>query len=816
MSFLIQPDLSTVPTVLPSHPYTFPLDPFQQHAFSAIAKEEHVLVCAKTGSGKTLVGEYQIHHSLSKGKRVFYTTPIKSLSNQKFYDLKHQFTEATVGIMTGDIKFCPDAQIIILTTEILRNLLYKRGTATEHLGLTASLSLENVDAVIFDECHYINDKDRGKIWEETMILLPRTIKMVMLSATLDHPEYLAEWLGTLKQTPVHLIQTHYRIVPLTHYVLGKEDKMIPLMDASEAYHESVYQDWYRSYHGLQKELMAFQQKVADVKQAGAKGGVDGKVHSSHFVHRLNEVTALLQKKELLPALFFVLSRKQCEAYAQKVEHCLLDTSDTAAVKHIIHFHLHRHMRELEKVPQYHQVYGLLCRGVAFHHSGLLPILKEIIEILFSKGYIKLLFCTETFAVGLNMPTKTVIFAGFKKYDETTAAMRMLRNDEYLQMAGRAGRRGKDDKGVVLYVPDHEPVRPDEMYRMMKGARPPLESRMDFHYDFLLKTLHASAPNEPLTWLRIMEQSYWFQQHQNHVRASKKEIEDIQATIDGLNLVEPFRSGCAARLSLEQKIKSSVNAERKQYQRELDSIKNRQMGPKWNKAIGDYQTLHRLEQEKQDKEAALQEWENHKSSIQPVVQMLHELGYIRHADPHTLTNEDLGLKGMLATEINEGHPILMTELYHSGRLHGLTGDELVCVLSVFQEKKEKETQPSIDTLHVSSAVCAAVRDTQQMAREMEELEMRIGYPVEGYWNTSTVMVEPIRRWMEGEHASVLCVEYNLFEGNFIRSIMKLANILDEWLALATYCQHTEQVQKVVDVRGRILRDVVISDSLYLRL
>ena len=155
MSFLVQPDLSSAPSALPPHPYSFPLDPFQKHAIVAISKDEHVLVCAKTGSGKTLVGEYQIYHSLNKGKRVFYTTPIKSLSNQKFHDLKHQFSESSVGIMTGDIKFCPDAQIVILTTEILRNLLYKRGTATEHLGLTASLSLDNVDAIIFDECHYI-------------------------------------------------------------------------------------------------------------------------------------------------------------------------------------------------------------------------------------------------------------------------------------------------------------------------------------------------------------------------------------------------------------------------------------------------------------------------------------------------------------------------------------------------------------------------------------------------------------------------------------------------------------------------------------
>ena len=172
MTFLQIPDLSKKPDVLPPHPYTFPLDPFQQHAICAIAKDENVLVCAKTGSGKTLVGEYQIYHSLQKGKRIFYTTPIKSLSNQKFNDLKHLFPDASVGIMTGDIKFCPDAQVVIMTTEILRNLLYKKGTTTEHLGLTASISMENLDAVIFDECHYINDKDRGKVWEETLILLP--------------------------------------------------------------------------------------------------------------------------------------------------------------------------------------------------------------------------------------------------------------------------------------------------------------------------------------------------------------------------------------------------------------------------------------------------------------------------------------------------------------------------------------------------------------------------------------------------------------------------------------------------------------------
>lgn len=815
MSFLIQPNLSTSP-VLPVHPYTFPLDPFQQHAIAAIAKDENVLVCAKTGSGKTLVGEYQIYHSLQKGKRVFYTTPIKSLSNQKFYDLKHQFCDASVGIMTGDIKFCPDAQIVVMTTEILRNLLYKRGSTTEHLGLTASLSMDSVDAIIFDECHYINDKDRGKVWEETMILLPSSINMVMLSATLDHPEYLANWLGELKQKPIHLIETHYRMVPLTHYVLGKEDKMLPIMDAKELYYPNTYIDWFRAYHGQQKELQTFQQKVVDSRKAGVKGGLDGKVHSSHFVHRLNEVIKMLEEKELLPALFFVLSRKQCESYAAKVEHSLLDTSDTATVKHIITFHLHRHMKDLEKIPQYHQIYELLTRGVAFHHSGLLPILKEIIEILFTKGFVKMMFCTETFAVGLNMPTKTVLFAGFKKYDDTMGSMRMLRKDEYFQMAGRAGRRGKDDKGVVIYLPDREPIYPDEMETMMKGARPPVESRMDFHYDFLLKTLQSSAPDQPLKWLQLMEQSYWFQQRQ-------KECSDVQAELvscitkkQSLNLTEPFLSGCVKRIALEQKIKTTVNAERKQVQRELDSLKNSQMGPKWSKALVDYQTFQTLEKEQQSKEEWLSELERHQDGIQPVINFLCQMGYIRHTDAHTLTNNDLELKGILATEINEGHPILMTELYVDQAFHHLSGDELICVLATFQEKKDTEDQPSLPDLRVPYKVKGYIQHLQTMAKEIEEMEHRFGYPVEGYWNTSTVMVEPMWRWMEGEHASVICTEYNLFEGNFIRSVLKIANMLDEWLSMATYCQHTEQVEKITEVKARLIRDVIVSDSLYLRL
>jgi len=812
MSFLIQPDLSVSPTTLPPHPYVFPLDPFQQHALCAIAKEEHVLVCAKTGSGKTLVGEYQIYHSLSKGMRVFYTTPIKSLSNQKFQDLKEQFREATVGIMTGDIKFCPDAQIVIMTTEILRNLLYKKGTATEHLGLTASLSLDHVDAIVFDECHYINDRARGSVWEETMILLPSTIKMVMLSATLDRPEQLARWLGEQKRVPVHLIQTHYRIVPLTHYLLDKNQKMVTLMDAKERYDESVYLQWLHGRKRQEEEQRAYQRAVANAKAQGKGqvGCIPGKAHVAHFVHQMNETITLLEKEELLPAIWFVLSRKQCENYASQVTHTLLDSSDMAAVKHIISFHLHRY--PLETIPQYHQIRDLLCRGIAFHHSGLLPLLKEIVEILFSKGFVKLLFCTETFAVGLNMPTKTVVFAGFKKYDEERGCMRVLRTDEYFQMAGRAGRRGKDTKGVVLYVPDREPLEPLDMFHMMKGALPPLSSHMTFHYDFLLKSIPSST-----TWLHIMEQSYWFQEKQRERAVLQKERDVCFAMLESLTLEEPYQSGCEARHVLEQKKKQTVNASRKELQRQMDSLLNRQVGPKWKEAWTTYQA--RLEKTALllDYDDALQDYIP--SYVEPMVSFLYQTGYLTQEDPYSLQKEHVTLKGLLATEINEGHSLLITELYVQNVISSLSGEDLVLLLTVFLDAKydeETPTEAEVSFLRSHSPLKHALDTLEHIINAFKKVEEDIKSSFgDAYWATTTKWMAPIERWMRGEHASAICSEFELFEGNFIRSVMKLVHILDEVQTIAVYCQHTEMVDRLTAIRPMVLRDVALSESLYVR-
>ena len=805
-----KPDAALMPATLP---FSFPLDPFQEHAVSAIHQEHNVLVCAKTGSGKTLVGEYQIEHTLAKGGRIFYTTPIKSLSNQKFHDLKAAYgSRATVGILTGDIKFCPDAAIIVMTTEILRNLLYKRGTATEHLGLTASLNVEGLDAVIFDECHYINDRDRGKVWEETMILLPPEVKLVMLSATLDHPELFAAWLGDLKGRPIHLIQTSYRIVPLTHTVL-QGTEFLTIMDSADVFQDKTYADWLRSREAAAKAADDFRTTVKAVKATDHKGPVAGKTRPASFVHQMNATIDLLATKQLLPAIFFVLSRKACEAYADKVAATLLTSAEAAALSHIISFHLHSY-KELETLPQYHHIRDLLLRGIAFHHSGLLPVLKEIVELAFTKGYVKVLFATETFAVGLNMPTKTVIFTGLHKYDDAAERMRLLRPDEYTQMAGRAGRRGKDKTGLVVYLPDREPVDLGEMRAVMRGQRQPVESRMDFHYDFLLKTLQAGATK----WLEIMERSYWFRQRQAVLAGTRGQLAGAEGRLAALPLTAAEAADCAAAEALEAIAKSSTNSKKKAAQRELAKWAEAHSGTRWAVARRNYTTYQAIQGEiarLRDDIAALEE---HQVGMEPIVAFLRAAGFLSSSDPKeakALTAADLTLKGILATEVNEGNPILMTELFLSGKVHALEPAELILVLSVFLESDEKAAMPAVDRLPVSAPVKDVLDWIDRKTIDLMKIEP-CGLSPRRYWDITTQWVEPVSRWLAGDHVAAICADAGIFEGNFTRGILKIANLLDEWEALATYCQHTGEIEKIAAVRPLLVRDVVVPDSIYLRI
>jgi superfamily II RNA helicase len=798
--------------------FKFPLDPFQQHAIAAISRDENVLVTAKTGSGKTLVGEYQIAHSLAKGGRVFYTTPIKSLSNQKFHDLKAMFP--SVGIMTGDLKYCPDAQVVIMTTEILRNLLFKKDSSTRELGPMADLSIDGLDAVVFDECHYINDRDRGAVWEETMILLPREVNLVLLSATVDAPEIFAGWLGELKRKQIHLISTQYRIVPLLHAVYRQEE-LVPIMDNREKFYGEAYKAWLRWHEQDAKAGDKHKEKVAERKAGGYEAPTVARGDSiKAYKHQMNELIGKLHEKTLLPALFFVFSRKGCERYADSVEHTLLDSSDTASVRHILHFHLHRYGETVSKLPQYHALTKLLERGIAFHHSGLVPVLKEIVEILFGRGFVKLLFATETFAVGINMPTKTVVFTGYRKYDEVSDGMRMLNTDEYIQMAGRAGRRGKDDKGLVLYLPDRRPEDLESIQRMMQGSRATFQSRMTFHYDFLLKTLQSGN----LDWIDLLHKSYWYQRHRLYVEEVQKDIAAEEAMAQGLALTDAEIADMEAYEAITAKLKGAVNAAKKEAQKELGAWQNRRMGPRWAqlqkelwpKWVLGRQRIGRLG-------AELEAAKDPTEGIWPSLEALGQMGLLRQpvirgsiGTPGVQASESLELTalGVMATEINEGHPVLMAQLYRSGILELEAPDVIVCCLAAFIAEGKPEQTP-VQQLDVPTPVRDALRFIETKAQENETIEAGLGgRSKQGYWALSTTWIEPVWRWLGGATLQELCQDYDTYEGNMIRIFMKVANLLEEWRSLATYCEHAEMLEKMRDFEQLILRDVAVCSSLYI--
>lgn len=804
-------DVSKEPEYVVEEPavtYKYSLDPFQKHAISAIHQGHNVLVCAKTGSGKTLVGEYEIAHSLKKNKRVFYTTPIKSLSNQKFHDLKELYPEiGKVGIMTGDIKFCPDADIVIMTTEILRNLLYKQGTSTQSLGLTASLSIKDLGAVIFDECHYINDKDRGKIWEETMILLPADVQLILLSATLDSPQYFAQWLSELKDKPCALIETQYRVVPLIHSVLmGKQQQI--LMDEKEIFNAANYKSWLQWRISKVKEKDAYSRTVVAARAGGHEGRVEGKVTLASFNHQLNEFVEMLQEKELLPALTFVFSRAACEKYANKVTHHLLDSSDSALAERIFDFHLRHHKTNIENLQQYHNLRKQISRGIAFHHSGILPILKEVIEILFSKGLIKLLFATETFAVGINMPTKTVLFVGFHKYDSDKGGRRILRTDEYIQMAGRAGRRGKDTIGHVFYIPESgEPLDLDEIQRMMKGGKPRVESRMDFGYDFLLKTMHSGN----LEWLALLEKSYWYRQLEQIQKANRLEIEKLDKDISKTAITEEEMAEINEKNRLEQIIATTQNAKKREAQRLLERWKDVHIGQKWFNVEASYKKWKTLVAEKASAEQNLAENEKaHLMAIDKKLQFLVDIEFL-DTDKKTLT-----LRGQAATEFNEGQPILCTSLAFNGTLSHLNTDDLVTCLACFITDSDKDDQPSLSDLNLNDEVKGALQKIGDTAYQLGKKEYDLTRTDTRFWDLSTTWLEPVWQWLNGDHVSQICTNYGIFEGNFVRAIMRLANLVDEWTAVATLLQDIDLLEKLRDVRGRLVKDVIVPDSLYLHI
>ena len=455
----------------PAIVYPFEMDVFQKEAAYHLEQHESVFIGAHTSAGKTVVAEYAIALAMKHGTRAIYTSPIKALSNQKFHDFTETFDD--VGIITGDRSVNPDASCLIVTTEILRSMLYKGADL-----------VRDVEWVVFDEVHYINDLERGVVWEEVIIMLPDHVGLIFLSATVPNTEEFAEWVGRVKRKKVFLITTAYRPVPLSHY-LYFDKQLYPVCNATQGFLTTGH-----------SAIRAAQQAKADKKAEGKpqRGGASSQ--RAHFASASSRsgtwsnIVKYLDDHNLFPAVGFVFSKKRCMDLAEKslVHMDLTSSYDKQVIRAFIDASLSAKLKGADRdLPQVRVISDLLVRGIGVHHGGLLPIVKEMVEMLFGTGVIKMLFATETFAMGVNMPTRTVVFDSTQKYDGSKSRRDLLPG-EYIQMSGRAGRRGLDTVGTVIIGVFDEPPEIASLRHMVTGLATRLESQFRLTYNMILNLL----------------------------------------------------------------------------------------------------------------------------------------------------------------------------------------------------------------------------------------------------------------------------------------------------------------------------------------
>ena len=751
-----------------SAPYEpgFPLDSFQRHAIERIQRDENVLVTAHTGSGKTVPAIYGIADSLAKNRKIIYTSPIKSLSNQKFYELSQKFPD--VGILTGDIKYNPDAQCVIMTTEILRNILYQKQST--------HIDIEEVDKVIFDEVHYINDPDRGKVWEECFILMPSRITLIMLSATIDKAADFAAWIGNIKQKNTCLIPTSHRVVPLEHF-------------------------FYTPFDGSQHELTKI---VSSKGEFTNYNDIRKNYQKLHITKIINPFLKYLTEHHLVPALFFIFSRKECERLAKSVQRTLVTSEEISEIVKIFDYEMRNHRETYQSSPQYHEVRALVQKGIGYHHSGLVPILKEVVEMLFAKGLIKVLFATETFAVGVNMPTKTVIFPKLSKY--SNGDFRFLRTDEYLQMAGRAGRRGLDKFGTVIILPTDDLMIQPQLKGMMLGKSPCIESKFRLSYQFILKLLRNEDSSLNVT--DFMSKSLL--EVDNGQRIKNMEVQKVKSEAEN-RLMIPTDKLPAIMEYHDAYLKGSKLSHNK-WRKELARLN------RVKQDIPDFEKNYTAYKDYLDKSSdiiCIQEGINQletylNTDTEKVLDYLADNNYIDNSDPE---NPKILVRGILASEISECNEITLTELLLSDILDTLSAPEIVAVLATFIPEKSGEGA-TLKTLGVPDQIKQAICNLEYGAQSFEDYENELRISIGTDWKLHLDFVEPAYLWASGSDILEVHKKCEIFEGTFIRNILRINNIVDNVKTLAEHINKPHLLERLDSIERLIVRDQVTTDSLYI--
>lgn len=491
--------------------FPFELDKFQKEAIYYLEKGDSVFVSAHTSAGKTVVAEYAFALASKHCTRAVYTAPIKTISNQKYRDFCGKFD---VGLLTGDVSLRPEASCLIMTTEILRSMLYRGADI-----------IRDIEWVIFDEVHYVNDVERGVVWEEVIIMLPRHVNIILLSATVPNTMEFADWIGRTKRKKIRVTGTTQRPVPLEHclfysgeiYRVCESEKFISqgVKSAKDAFKKKTslphggssgsYAGHSSNHEGVRGEKRenfsrAKQNKHSSSQNLGKHTGIGGGHQSNgssqnNWGMRRSEASLWLQlinklsNKSLLPVVIFCFSKNRCDKSADNIPGTdLTSSSEKSEIRVFCDKAFSRLKGSDRSLPQIVRVQRLLCRGIGVHHAGLLPIVKEVVEMLFCRGVIKVLFSTETFAMGVNAPARTVVFDTLRKFDGRE--FRQLLPGEYTQMAGRAGRRGLDKIGTVIVMCRDEIPGESDLKNVIVGSATKLASQFRLTYIMILHLLRV--------------------------------------------------------------------------------------------------------------------------------------------------------------------------------------------------------------------------------------------------------------------------------------------------------------------------------------
>jgi len=838
--------------------FQFPLSPFQKHAIQALIEGNHALITAHTGSGKTLPAEFAIQHFVrSQQKKVIYCSPIKALSNQKFYEFQLKYPDISFGLLTGDNKINPLADVLIMTTEILLNTLFiiqegnqgcKKREADFEIDVEAQLS-----CVVFDEVHYINDPHRGHVWEKCMMLLPPQVQMLMLSATIDKATEFAEWVeniskkktGSMPYKQVILASTNIRVVPLSHYAFLTttesafkriKDKKIQqeireainkpllLQDSTGQFKETFFQNTVvKTLYRLNNAQIEIKRKfvlnrlLEHLKSPDGSVGLDNK------------------GKTMLPALLFLFSRKQVEVCAREITARLLD--DDSKIPYtvrdecdaLLRFKLPNHY-EYKSLPEYEFLVSLLEKGIGIHHSGMISVFREIVELFISKNYIHLLIATESFAIGLDCPIKTVIFTHFHKFDGTCE--RPLLSHEYTQMAGRAGRRGIDTVGYVIHCNNlFKPPTSLEYRQMMSGKPECFVSKLGITAQMVLQVIYSGVGSEiePVDTVKnvlsfvknsLMNKAIEAQIKQQGVLLESLCLELSEKDAELIALVNTEKWELFLRFDkLQESEKMASHKKLKEISREktvIQSAFNEIDGCQWS-------TYYNLWKEQQGLSEMIKKEKSHLNGITRYTEqkvfdiclLLERCGYLTK---QTETCWTLTEKGLVASQLKEVDGLLMADLLlKTDYLSGYTAVDIIALLSCFCDIRTNEAETGGFNCEEKPEL---VSELIQQVDYMEKLQDEMGISLRGN-ETVVIQTRLFHRMMEWIKATdseacsrflqTLLEECDIGTGDFVKIILKIMAMKKEMEKVVPSVSLQYTLSQIDEL---LCKFVATSQSLYL--